>query len=46
MQRIRVDRKSVKPKPRPEILPLDARDPEVVRAKRLLEREPLPPRAA
>jgi hypothetical protein len=38
MQRIRVDRKLVKPRPRPGVLPLDPRDPDIVRAKSLRER--------
>jgi len=37
MERIRVERKPVKRKiRRPEILPLDPRDPDIVRAKQLL----------
>jgi hypothetical protein len=39
MERIRIERKPVKRKIRPEVLPLDPRDPDIVRAKRLLERE-------
>jgi hypothetical protein len=41
MQRIRVERKPAgKPRPRPEILPLDARDPDIARAKALIARDP------
>jgi hypothetical protein len=39
MERIRIERKPVKRKIRPEILSLDPRDADIVRAKRLLERE-------
>ena len=38
MERIRIERKPVKRKIRPEILPLDPRDPDVVRAKELARR--------
>jgi len=37
MERIRIP-KPVKPRERPKILPLDPRDPEILRAKTLRER--------
>jgi hypothetical protein len=37
MERIRI-RKPMKPKERPKVLPLDPRDPDIVRAKTLQER--------
>lgn len=44
MQRTRIERKPAKPRPRPvKILPLDPRDPDIVRAKAIQERY-LPPR--
>jgi hypothetical protein len=43
MERIRIDRKRVKPRPRPKILPLDPRDPDILRAKAIQARY-LPPR--
>lgn len=43
MERIRVEKKHVKPRPRPKILPLDPRDPDILRAKAIQERY-LPPR--
>jgi len=47
MERIRVQRKTAKHRrPLLEILPLDPRDPDVVRAKQLLDREPPRRRAA
>jgi hypothetical protein len=47
MQRIRVERERVKPERRRlEILPLDPRDLEIVRAKDHRERTPRPRRAA
>ena len=35
MQRIRIERKPTRRNERPDVLPLDPRDPDVVRAKRL-----------
>ena len=35
MQRIRVERRPMRPRPRPEVLPLDPHDPDIVRAKAL-----------
>jgi hypothetical protein len=47
MQRIRIEKKPVKRKrPHLEILPLDPRDPDVVRAKRLVSQEAKPRPAA
>lgn len=44
MQRIRIERKPAKPRRRPaKILPLDPRDPDIVRAKAIQERY-VPPR--
>jgi hypothetical protein len=44
MQRIRVGKTPVKkPRPRPQILPLDPRDPDILHAKAIQERY-LPPR--
>jgi hypothetical protein len=40
MQRIKIVRKALKPRPRPEILPLDPRDPAIVHAKALPQRTP------
>jgi hypothetical protein len=39
MERIRIERKPVKRKIRPEVLPLDPRDPDIVRAKRVIEQQ-------
>jgi hypothetical protein len=40
MERVRIERKPVKRKMlRPEPLPLDPRDPDILRAKQLLERD-------
>jgi hypothetical protein len=46
MQRIRIEREAAKPRPRSEVLSLDPRDPDIVRAKRLLDRAPGRQRAA
>jgi hypothetical protein len=46
MERIRIDRRRVKPRPRPKILPLDARDPDILRAKAIQERYRPPRRRA
>lgn len=40
MERIRIERKVTKRKLRPDVLPLDPRDLDVVRAKALLTRKP------
>jgi hypothetical protein len=46
MERVRIERKPVKRKMlRPEPLPLDPRDPDILRAKQLLERDRPRPRA-
>jgi hypothetical protein len=39
VERIRVERRPVKRKIRPEVLPLDPRDPDIVRAKELVASE-------
>jgi len=39
MERIRIERKPVKRKIRPEVLPLDPRDLDIVRAKRVIEQQ-------
>jgi hypothetical protein len=44
MHRIKVERKPMKPRPRPEVLPLDPRDPDIVHAKSLLPRPEKHPR--
>jgi hypothetical protein len=44
MERIRVERKPVRRRPRPEVLPLDPHDPDIVRAKALIAKKPQPPR--
>jgi hypothetical protein len=41
MERIRIS-KPVKPRERPKILPLDPRDPDIVRAKAVQERRVAP----
>lgn len=46
MERIRLERSHRRRKPRPEVLPLDPRDPDIVRAKELLAKtRPPRPRA-
>ena len=39
MERIRIERKPVKRRVRPDVPPLDPRDPDIVRAKALPRRE-------
>jgi hypothetical protein len=46
MERIRIERKKAKPKERPNLLPLDPRDPDIVRAKAIQERYRPPRRRA
>jgi hypothetical protein len=47
MERIRIEKKRVKPRSRPKILPLDPRDPDILHAKAIRERYVPPrPRAA
>lgn len=43
MERIRIEKRTVKPRPRPKILPLDPRDPDILHAKAIQERY-VPPR--
>jgi len=42
MERIRVERKPLKRKIRPDVLPLDPRDPDIVRAKASIARKTAP----
>jgi hypothetical protein len=47
MERIRIERKPVKPRgPEPKILPLDPRDPDILRAKAIQTRYRPPRRRA
>ena len=46
MERIRIENRRVKPRPRSKILPLDPRDPDILHAKAIQERHLLPRRRA
>jgi hypothetical protein len=46
MERIKIEKRRVKPRPRPKILPLDPRDPDILHAKAIQERYLTPRRPA